>query len=307
MSRVECLVESRDNWSVKFMEYTRLVGKKSFVCFFEGEDEKYFTVRIKGIFQDISWAGISCGGKSNVLILRDRIKNNTIYKDEICMFFVDADFDDNTEISNYQDVYITPCYSIENLYLSQDTFIRILSSEFGINEANDCFNKVLSSYEQIKTRYLKAIAPFNFLIRELRLMEKQEMLSGRLNINNIKINKLIDININDITKIYDEKKPKTIFPELSTDIEIDINNSKEYFQNLSHILWFRGKQHIDFLRVFLDLLKRDRCNKENRIIFNEQGKVKLNLSKENCISELSQYADTPKCLIEFLERQKTYI
>ncbi|MCH2559469.1 MAG: hypothetical protein MK005_19520 [Alcanivorax sp.] len=56
MSRVDLLVKARDNLSVKFMEFTRIASKKKskYALFFEGEDEKYYSVRINSIRPDIA-------------------------------------------------------------------------------------------------------------------------------------------------------------------------------------------------------------------------------------------------------------
>ncbi|MBS0925997.1 hypothetical protein JK188_16050, partial [Providencia sp. JGM181] len=93
-----------------------------------------------------------------------------------------------------------------------------------------------------------------------------------------------------------------IFSELPSDLIINLDESKCYLENLNGELWFRGKQNLEFFRIFLQKIKEDRCKKTGRCIFKEKGNVRLQLSKLNCISELSQYAETPKCLHEFLSK-----
>lgn len=171
MSRVDELKKSRDSTSVKFLEFTRVVSKPSdrIAIFFEGEDEKYFSVRINTIRPDIDWVGINSKGKSNVIKLRERIRNHPVYKTSFCMFFVDSDFDANTEINNLDDLYITPCYSVENLYISDATFKRIMAAEFGVSEVTEereCYKKVFEIYRRSKDDYINKINGFNLLIRE---------------------------------------------------------------------------------------------------------------------------------------------
>ena len=86
-------------------------------------------------------------------------------------------------------------------------------------------------------------------------------------------------------------------------MKVPLNNSQEYFKEVCGERWFRGKQHLEFFRSFLGKLKEDRCKKSAREIFKLKGNVKLNLTKANSISELSQYAETPSCLKAFLENQ----
>jgi hypothetical protein len=309
MSRVEVLKKSRDSISVKFLEFTRVVSKSlnRVAVFFEGEDEKYFSGRINNIRPDIKWSGVNSKGKSNVVKLRTKIRKHPVYQNSPCLFFVDRDFDCNADINDLDDIYLTPCYSIENLYLSDSTFERIVAAEFGMSgttEEHKCYEKLLNIYLITKDSYLQEIKYFNLLIRELRDMENTGVINGRLNINNLSIDDLVSVNIGSVIKKYNENEPFTLFPELPQDLQVCLESSEEHFTDLSAELWYRGKQHLEFLRVFLGRIKEDRCKKTSRTLFQTKGNVKLNLTKANTISELSQYADTPLCLKEFLERQK---
>lgn len=289
------------------MEFTRIVSKERCAVFFEGEDEKYYNIRICNICPDLKWSGINCGGKSNVIELRSKVKSHQTYYNSPCIFFVDADFDDNSELLEYPDVYVTPCYSVENLYVNQDAFSRVLSAEFGVHdsiESQVCFNNSMKAFNSTMRAYIAAIKGFNELIRELRLMESRGEIAGRLNINNVNFDALVRIDIESVDKIYDENNPCSIFPELEKNILVDLDDSKKHFSSLAGDVWFRGKQNMEFFRIFIEKLKADRCKKINRRVFNDRGNVKLQISKGNCISELSQYAVTPKCLIDFLNRQK---
>lgn len=309
MSRVELLVQSRSSLSVKFLEFSRVVskGREKIAVFFEGEDEKYYSIRINNIRPDINWHGINCGGKEKVLQMRLKIRSHQTYNSSCCMFFVDADFDDNSEFYKFSDTYITPCYSIENLYLSEGTFERILSAEFGLSEvceSNSCFKKAVNLFKKSKSEYLFIVGAFNFLIREIRIMEQKGVLTAKLNINNINFDNLIIVNLNSSVKCFDENNPSSIFPGLSADLKIDLSESENFFSDLEPELVYRGKQHLEFMRIYISRLKKDRCKKVNREVFQKKGNVRLQLTKANSISELSQYADTPNCLKVFLENQK---
>ncbi|WP_409524485.1 DUF4435 domain-containing protein [Nitrincola sp. MINF-07-Sa-05] len=307
MSRVNTLIKSRSNLSVKFIEFTRIASKGKYAVFFEGEDEKYYSIRINSIRPDIKWSAINAGGKSNVVELRRRIRRHETYSISACMFFVDADFDDNSAILEFGDIYVTPCYSVENLYISLGAYTRILSAEFGINDSREneqCYANSIRVFENTKSVYIDVIKPFNFLVRELRLMERRGEIEGRLNINNVKFEDLVRIDLEVVEKVYDEKNPKSLFPDFREEFAVELENSEQYFENLSGELWFRGKQNLEFFRVFLEKIKAERCRKDSRKIFKDKGNVKLQISKGNCISELSQYADTPPCLRDYLEIQQ---
>lgn len=304
MTRVEKLKESRDSLSVKFLEFTRVTSKGKTPAFFEGEDEKYYSIRIDSIRPDISWSGINCGGKANVVSMRTRIRQHETYRNRSCLFFVDSDFDDNNELSGFDDLYITPCYSIENMYLTEGAFARLLSAEFGINEVCDehnCFRECIEKFLDLRRQYLNAIKEFNYLVKEIRAIERSGTSAGRLNINNVSIDDLVSVELSGVLKKYNENSPKSIFPELSEDLQISLDSSKEYFAERCGEIWFRGKQNLEFYRIFVGRIKQDRCRKNGREIFKNKGNVKLQLTKANAISELSQYAETPQCLRDFLQ------
>lgn len=309
MSRVSTLTNSRDSMSVKFMEFTRTVSrvKGRIAVFFEGEDEKYFSVRINSIRPDLKWVGINCGGKKNVLTMRDKIRNHKDYSESICMFFVDSDFDDNSKISCLEDVYITPSYSIENFYISDSAFERILAAEFSLTDVCEeelCFHNALEKFKSCKKSYISAISDFNYLVYSLKTMESLAQSGSKLHLDQIKFEDLVTVDLEFTSKLYDESKPYSIIPTLEKTLTVDLDDSKKKFEGVSHELYFRGKQHLEFFRIYLSNLKIDRCKRNDRVIFSKRGNVKLQLTKANILSELSQYADTPSCLRKFLNSEE---
>jgi len=63
---------------------------------------------------------------------------------------------------------------------------------------------------------------------------------------------------------------------------------------------FRGKFEIEFLFAFLQKLMSE-ANQGNYPYFTRRVKVVLFLTKRTIISDLSQYADTPNCLYNYIE------
>ncbi|WP_059019372.1 DUF4435 domain-containing protein [Vibrio coralliirubri] len=308
MSRVNTLNKAKDALSVKFLEFTRAVSRENgrFAVFFEGEDEKYFSVRLNNINPSLSWVGIKCGGKGNVKKMREKIRSHSVYSDSCCMFFVDADFDDNGDLSNFSDTYVTPSYSVENFYISSTVLRRILNAEFGISEiCNEyqCFENVVNHYESHLEQYLENISEFNYLIKTLRDLEKQKILQSQLNLNQLKLEDLLNISLTSVNKVYDHEVPHSIFPSLPEGLDINTGSAKVALDGQCKSLWFRGKQNLEFFRIYLTNLKTDRCKKSDRVLFKDRGNVKLQLSKANILSELSQYAETPECLSAFINNQ----
>lgn len=305
MSRVETLIKSRSKESVKFFEFIRFVAKNpdSTTVFFEGEDEKYYSIRLNSIAPELKWHGVNAEGKRNVLGLRSLIRSHPEYKTYSCIFLVDADFDDNTSLADHEDVYVTPCYSVENLYISESTLERILSAEFKITkygEDAEIFNKAIETYINTKQKYHACIVHFNVWIMAYRKQEQTEPFE-KLNINNVKFDQIADITLGDVSKNYDESKIPELFPVNSEPSQHYLDNAAKYFETHDPERHFRGKQQLEFFRIFLEKLKMDANSKSGKKVFSKKMRVVLNLTKANCLSELSNYADTPECLVSFIK------
>lgn len=306
MSQLDKLRSARNSTSVQFMTFMKVVSKNRdiLVCFFEGEDEKYFSVRINSLRPDLNWTGINCAGKSNVISLKQKITTHIQYKNSFVAFFIDNDFDDEN-VDAHPSLYITPCYSIENIYVNIDCYKNIISAEFGMSEfccqSND-FDIAVSMFENRLFEFCELVLPFNIWIKAHRNMEKNQTDNiGKLNLNNIKIEDLVNISLTEITSIYDKENINALFPNSKTVALEDYDISKSYFRTNNAVTSFRGKQQLEFLRVFLTKLREERSKKES-VIFSKRTSIKLQLTKANILSELSQYAITPNCLRTFLNK-----
>ncbi|EIY6169560.1 DUF4435 domain-containing protein [Klebsiella pneumoniae] len=308
MSRVEVMKAARVTPSVKFMEFTRIYsskGKEHCVSFFEGEDAKYYTVRINNILNTQQITSVNCGGKKNVIGVRKLIRDHRDYSDAFCMFFVDRDFDDNSELSNWQDTYVTPCYSVENFYLNIESLCCFMMAEMNISpygEEKDCYNRVLDIYRSFISDVEQRLLDFNLWIYIYKVNESR----GRyveLNLNNIDLDKLVEFDGFALRRIYGTCLE--LFPNAYEVDDEMLLSARNYFEDVKVPLLdkLRGKQLLECLRIFLEALKRDRTQKKDRIVFENRGNVKIMLTKNNMLSEYSQYAHTPICLKQFLAQQ----
>lgn len=288
------------------MDFIKAVSRNRaiLVCFFEGEDEKYFSIRLNTILPDTKWTGVNCGGKSNVISLRDKIRSHTQYKNSFVAFFIDNDFGDDT-VDKEEDFYVTSCYSIENLYTRLDTFENIITAEFGMSEfcseSND-FDIAASIFKERLVEFCNIMLPFNIWIKAHRIIEKSSSdKSNQLNLNNLKIEDLVSISLTEVSPVYDCENIATLFPNSFTITSEQYAESEAYFSQQERGLeeFLRGKQQLEFLRVLLTQLREER-SKKNNTTFSKRTPIKLQLSKANTLSELSQYAVTPKCLITYL-------
>lgn len=300
--QVEKLRDSRKGATVIFTKFTRLKSKygSSLFCCFEGDDSKYYGSRIENILQsnpDNSHF-FNCGGKKEVLKLFEMVNKNEDYKDVKIAYFIDKDFDESIIEIYCNKIYETPCYSIENFYTTISAFKRILKSEFNINESDSEYKVCLKLFIERQTEFHEKTKFFNaWLSCQRDLSNFGEMT--RLNLTDFNLNKIIsEINLNEIKADYDKEKIESLFPDALVISNDDLNQKITEFEKFNPQIYFRGKFEVDFLYRFIEALKLE-FKKHNGLIKKQDG-VQINISKKNFISELSQYADTPNCLIKYL-------
>ncbi len=307
MGRVDTMAEASKSYAVKFLEVTRIYNKNksSYACIFEGEDEKYYAPRLNMYLGEGAWAGVNSGGKKITLELHECLIQHPEYRKFRFACFVDRDYEHWITNNNPGTLYITNTYSIENLYTSTTTVATVLSAEFGVSEYGEHsadYANCIKAYSAALDGFCECAQHFNYYAKAHRILERSGAKEKKLNINNVKASDLACINLGRVDINYNPDKPELLFRD-AQDIEVAASALEEARASLPKETWarqFRGKQQLDFLRIYLSKLKVDRCS-ENPAYFKKKGNVKLTLSKENCISELSQYAETTPCLRDFLQ------
>ena len=306
MDRVQKMQEQGSSYSVKFTEMTRIYAKdkSTLICIFEGKDEKYYANSLNTIKGQGRWSGINTGGRSAVLKLAETVNQHPTYNKVNYAGFIDRDYEDWFVNPNPNKIYVTPCYSIENLYVTESCFRQILSAEFNITEFNENsheFPKCLNAFINRLDDFVNGVEVFNIWAKAHRIMKRDDPETKGLNIGNVETKKIIKIDIDRSLLKYDTTDPSSVFKDildfkLSADAIQEAANS---FKTVDRTRFFRGKQQIDFMCELLSKLKSDRNSKTPKF-FSEKGKVHLNISQDNAISELSQYADIPDCLKDFI-------
>lgn len=124
--------------------------RDSFHFFFEGEDDSLFYM--PEARRRIGGGNIylyECGGKKNVIDVRDAIKSDD-YDTKNCLFFVDRDFDDLLECQIEVDdsTYITDNYSIENDISDIQSLEIILEDLLRISRASPEFDEIVNFVER---------------------------------------------------------------------------------------------------------------------------------------------------------------
>lgn len=279
----------------KFTESKKYFGTYAF-CFYEGEDGKYYNSRIAQYWGPNVITQVA-GKKKEVLKIMEKIQSDPLYSGVCTMFFIDRDYDAPLANKN-EDLFETPCYSIENLYAQELVFKRILQSEFGLNPTDPDYHRCVADYQSRLNEFNQIIIKFNAVVKYQHLYAPEIICQ----FSNVKTSHLAHVDINKVTKgSMHDKQISKLTSELSADHDrLSTIESELYSDRLPH-LNLRGKNQLDFLVSIVMQLKA--LNRSNEYFSHKLNNVHITLT-ENRLSELSQYAITPPELKCFLERHK---
>ncbi|MDM0581959.1 DUF4435 domain-containing protein [Clostridium perfringens] len=305
MGLLDYMNKSIDCIESKYQRYILLRGQfsdQAIFCFYEGEDDlTYYTSRINALISNKEIVDIECNGRENVLILYNKIdKECTTHKNTL--YFIDKDF----HINSFQNIniYLTPCYSIENFYILDKAFEHILRYELKINEYSDKeddkkdFNTLMEYYKKEKekfienTKYLNAW--YSLQTRKSIGMQRKDMPKlyklkeidfSEYPYNNIERLKELTINYIDIT---------------NEEIEIEVSR---LMKNPDYN--FRGKYFIAFLCKILNFIFEE-SNKPNKLSIKKR-RVVTQVSEKNILSSFCQHALTTSCLQNYLNSKLKHL
>jgi hypothetical protein len=302
-TRVELLRQSRASYVVAWLSFQKSyeAHPKALFCFFEGfDDPKYYDVRISIVMYGKLVKDLVCDGKAGVLKLRELIQSSPTYSSAWVAFFVDSDFDDNAQISVQSDIYVTPCYSVENFFVSRTAFCRLLGAEFSLKDEDSCrpdFQSALKLYDSCMESFCNATNVLNGWIFH------QRRRGATMNLKNLNVSTIVDYSLAGSVANYSIQSLETIFPNSHSLSQSEIDAWVLSIPESQRIDTYRGKYLLQCYCKFIKEIISDRNNRRPQY-FSSRAKVSLTLHEGNLISQLSQYADTPPCLMEFLIRTR---
>lgn len=294
--------DSRSNFTVA---YTWLVsienellsegGENAF--FLEGKDDiKYYFSVFKS--NKIKYSHFSLEGKQNVINASKYIKKQ--YRGKLkTKFFIDKDFDN---LKTKDNLYVTPCYSIENLYVSDQCFEGILCCEYGLNksieEDQEDFQMLLSLYKERKKEFLDCIEDFMFWFYWHSSKKESDLSKFQGKLFSSK-SPLIKFSLHDIEKKYDFNTLKELTGNPLDYTQKDIDEFNRIIPKDNREKFYRGKDMIEFLKEFLKT-SIEEINKKNSKVFKSKNKVKFQ-GFNDILNSLVQYSEIPESLKEFLK------
>lgn len=306
--RVEYLTNEATNADVFFREYVLKRAKFDFPIFIiEGKDDPKFYCGVIGSHFGADWDFISAGGKSNVLDVRHMIKGNPEHKADNVAFLIDRDFD---AYPSDIDLYITPTYSIENLYCKHNTFRKIIIGECGLSDyriknREEIINRLVNEYTIKQQEFHKNKRLI--LVNALYFFAKKEIPSKNISANEIA---KIEVTINNGKtgiKIIKKRKYSDLLNHKS-DIKKIIRTDPQWkIISDSPGDNFRGKQEILFFR---EALKQIRAGGHFHAIAAREFGMEIKLDNpsmtDHALSTSAQYVPAPQCLIDFLVALKNH-
>lgn len=303
ISQLEEMRKARNTYQSVYMQFTqsgKYYNTRAF-CFYEGEDGKYYDPRLFNKFGN-NFLTFTVGNKKEVLKLLKKIRDSKLHQNVCTMFFIDRDYDKSIEGMD-KDLYETPCYSIENLYVKKDCLIKILRSEFGISEIDSDYNKCLLDFDKRMDEFNQLILKFNALAL---LRRRKSNSNSNFKFGSVKTTHIANVKLEFVSKAERyEETIDSIINNLNVDEEEIEKAENELSKKGNYIMNFRGKNQLDFFSTFIILLK-DANNKGSGYFSKYHNNVHINITG-NRLSELSQYATTPKSLEEFMDKHKVIL
>lgn len=299
---VDDMLEKVETDTVSYMKFCLIYAQESgrAICLVEGKDATYYRVRVNSICEGSRSEFIECGGKKQVIATRELISKNQYYKQGKIFAFVDRDFDETLDNAL---IYETPCHSIENLYTSEVAFRTILKDEFRINDDEADFEKCVELYISTQRKFHEKMIELNAWI--ICQMNKSKIESVKLNLNkqhNKIMREFITISLTDVQKNYNQESIRIKFPKAAQVTTEEIGDMTDYLRPLNYQQVFRGKYEIDFLGKFLTkliLVLNDKNLYGN--YFSKKRNISFRATDSELISQISQHAETPRCLTEYIK------
>lgn len=314
---MDIVEEAKNELGSGLVAYTEFVldfnkKKDNIYCFFEGkEDRSYYSFRTKMIYHNLQYFDYVCNGKESLIKLHQLINNHKIYSNSNIGYFVDSDFDGKILPKT---VYTTPFYSIENFYVVDQAFENILINEFNISRNCDCFKKAKELFSALKDKFHDNIIFLNSWLACQADYRNKNSLSTRLKIDNTlksvlgneDFNKLVKPDLTNLkfpSKLLNQNNIEEIFDDAPKIDKAIFETKLEEFKKLNGDECFRGKFELKFLVSFLNRFK-DEIGKRNNSIFPKRYTTTLRFEYVTSVSQLTNNAFTPECLMNYIKNIK---
>lgn len=289
------LVACAENESTYFMDFNakcNRYGTSYTYCLVENYDLCFFPHRVEDIL-NCKATGVPCEGKKNVLALYTIITSKPEYSKYRIRCFVDADFDDNIAVDPH--IYVTTCYSIENLYMDEEVVSKILENEYKIrpNSPDGKHEKCLELYRKELADFHNAVLLFNAWYRTVK--KKGLTKEMKVCLDDSLPSSMLDLTIGAILPLYTKATIEAMYPLAPSTTNEELAESSAYLAADTRLL--RGKYEIQFLHKFFEHLNCD-CKGARQYTVLKKG---INIDRSRMISTLDHYVSTPADMHAYIE------
>lgn len=308
MDLVDKLRQESSSEHVAYTEFILKLNKRKeyLFCFFEGKDDyKYYGIRVSNICQR-EFEAIDCGGKENVRGVKKLIEQKVEYSAVATSYFIDQDYENHSSIPN---LYCLPSYSIENQYVTKSVLDKILKNEFSLDQEDKDYQRVIDLFENLQTKFHSKVRLINAWLACQSDKRKELKIKTYLKIDNAigsYFSSIVNPDVRSLKDLNDLNNLDTInhlFPDAPEISEEELNIKINHFKHSKEQYTYRGKFELRFFISFLDRLKTEIC-KKNSLLFESKHKCNQRFEYSTSLTNLSIYAETPSCLIKYLDSKK---
>lgn len=309
--------EAKNELGSALVVYTEFVldfkkDSETIYCFYEGnEDRSYYSFRIKTLHHTEDFSDYICNGKGNLTKLHTLINKHLVYKNSNIGYFIDKDFDNNDVIEK---LYCTPFYSVENFYILDKSYENILINEFNIPKSCNCFEQSMILFKDCKELFHSNIVYLNSWLSCQNDIRISTNMSTRLNIDktlktvlpNFSLEKIVNPDLKSLNfplVLLTQEGIESLFLESPRIAKETYEAKLEIFKKLEGDKYFRGKFELKFLISFLNRFKEE-IGKRKDSIFEKRYSSSLRFEYVTSISQLTNNAITPDCLINYIKKIK---
>lgn len=297
--------EARRNPAVLFQNYLRSRKQNKYVCFFEGDTDRYYYFNILDELLKTNFLMFPCQGKDNlikILELAENEKKETANNIHL-MFFMDGDYSNKIKYQTTKekydsDFFILNAYSFENYYCSYDCVQKILIREFGIEQDSDVLLYFLDCFQMLEKEAKNSFTILNksyYIIRELRKIDHKKVVFNKVDAiqydETSNVIKIEDVSFESIVNAYD-------IEEFTLE---EKDEAEEFFKDKNLNVFGRGHNQIKLLTYFFRQLYKN--IKVGQLELNGQKlhfRCNVDFGRE-IIEHCAYAADKPKDLIGFIE------
>ncbi|QTD45829.1 DUF4435 domain-containing protein [Ottowia testudinis] len=299
MTRVEKLRAARGGAHVAFAEYLKVRSTGLPVLVFEGKlCPAFYINKIVLVLGTLDHRQVIARGKRNVLELRDLIRRNLATAKDVVLFFVDKDYDREPTSGEFDDVYVTPGYSIENECVRWSVVEAYIRANFDVADADD-----EAAIASIRTMYESG---WNTYVRESKDLHKAVFICRYASTRCLPGDDLgAYFRVN-----WEEGTVSATFGtqnELLERLQIGETDRSTVIAQLANALAFdsldalrewRGKFHLSFVRSLLSHVAQRRIG--GLAPFKRAARIGVDPKHPSLLAMMSAYVQVPECLERFI-------